>query len=71
MNAWFASWGVPRLEKQGVVLVLLACTSVSLRFLGQRGAVRGRLGKVSLHLLEECRTGRDVLRMFEMFGRPR
>ena len=29
MNAWFASWGVPRLEKQGVVLVLLACTSVS------------------------------------------
>ena len=32
--------------------------------------MRGRLGMASLHLMEECRTGRNVLRMFEMLGRP-
>ena len=54
-----------------LVLLVLACPSVSLRFLGRRGAVRGRLGIASLHLMKECRTGTNVLRMFEMLGRPR
>ena len=53
-----------------LVLLVLACTSVSLRLLGRRWAVRGRLGMTFLHLMEECRTGRNVLRMFEMLGRP-
>ena len=64
MNGYFASWGVARLETSGCIGVAGACTSDSEVF----GSVVSCERKVGDGF--SVSPGRNVLRMFEMLGRP-